>query len=231
MPTLAACAAACGVLLLAVGLQAPAVSVGVRWTPGPRSRTLDLVPFDADMVMELPTTAPRDDRWPSWLTWLLAALVTTVLLVALQRWLRLRQRRAPARTATRIGGDTRPPGEADAQVLQSGLAVALELLTETRDPGNAVVQAWQSLQDAAAAAGLTRRPAETASEFTARILYRSRGSATPIAQLLSLYQRVRFGEHTPSAAEIAVARDALAVLVELWQSDLADRRLLKVVRS
>jgi hypothetical protein len=223
MPTLAACAAASLALLVAVGLQAPAVSVGLRWVPGPRSRTLDLKPLDLSWDMKMAGDGQGDDRWLSRLLWVLAALATAALLFALVRWL-LRLTRRPATTVARTGADGQAPTEAEARILRSGLAAAIEILSSERDLGNAVVQAWQGLQDAAAEAGLTRRPAETASEFTARILYRSRGSAAPIAVLLSLYQRVRFGEHTPSAAEITAARESLAVLVELWQTDLSERR-------
>jgi hypothetical protein len=92
------------------------------------------------------------------------------------------------------------------------------------------VRAWQGLEDAAAAAGVTRRPAETTSEFTARILYRSRDSAEPIDVLLALYQRVRFGGHSPDASEIVAARDSLAALVDLWRTDLPERRPATVAR-
>ena len=134
-------------------------------------------------------------------------------------------------TLARVGADAGMPTEANATIVQSGLVAAIELLASDRPPGNAVVQAWQALEDAAAAAGLTRRPAETASEFTARILYRSRRSAEPISVLLTLYQRVRFGEHEPSADEIIAARESLAVLFELWQADLPERRALRTARS
>lgn len=168
-------------------------------------------------------------------TWLIraaagaAALVLFALLVLFVRWLRHRTRRPPRTHVTRLGVDSGAVSEADAQILQSGLAAAIEILSSAdRDLSNAVVQAWQGLQDAAATAGLHRRPAETASEFTARILYRSRRSAEPIAVLLSLYQRVRFGEHTPTADEIAAARQSLDVLVGLWQADFPRRRATTV---
>jgi hypothetical protein len=227
MPTLVACAAAGLALVVVVGLQAPAVSVGLRWVPRQRSRTLELEPLELSWDMQLAANGQGDSRWTAWLIWALAALVTAALLFALVRWL---LRRPPATTVARTGADTQAASEAEARILRSGLAAAIEILAVERDLGNAVVQAWQGLQDAAAEAGLTRRPAETASEFTARILYRSRGSAAPIAVLLSLYQRVRFGEHTPTAAEITAARESLAVLVELWQSDLSERRPTKRAR-
>lgn len=229
MPTLVSCAAACLVLVVAVGRQAPAVSVGLRWHPGPRSPTLKLIPVD---VGEMPEVVFKGVElgWPSWASWVLATLVALVILVGVLLWVRSNRRRAPVVNVARTGADSGASGEADARILQSGLVAAIEILTSNREPGNAVVQAWQGLQDAAAVAGVTRRPAETASEFTARILYRSRRSAEPIAVLLSLYQRVRFGEHSPTAHEIAAARDSLAVLVDLWQADFRERRPVRVAR-
>lgn len=228
MPTLVICAVACLALVTAVGLQAPAVSVGLRWRPGPPSRRLELPPLNLSWSMELVGNNQRD-RWPSWLTWALIALVAVAILVGVLRWIRWITRRPPAVNVARTGADSRAPSEADARILESGLVAAIDILATERDPGNAVVRAWQGLQDAAATAGLNRRPSETASEFTARILYRSRGSAAPIAVLLSLYQRVRFGEHTPSADEIAAAQDSLAVLVDLWRTDFPERRPTKSV--
>jgi hypothetical protein len=227
MPTLAACSVACIALVVTVGLQSPAVSAGFRWMPEPRGQRKfkEIEPLQFSFAVgELP---PADDWWPPLLTWILVALVVIALLVFLARWIRSQTRRAPAMHVARVGADGEVPTEAEAQILQSGLAAAIQILSSDRDLSNAVVQAWQGLQDAAATAGLHRRPAETASEFTARILYRSRGSAQPIAVLLSLYQRVRFGEHAPSAEEIETARHSLVVLVKLWEADFPKRRLVK----
>jgi len=230
MPTLVACIAACLALVMAVGLQAPAVSVGLRWTPGPRSRTMELIPIEPLESLEFARDGQPDNNWFYWVTWALAALVALAILVLVVRWILRLTRRAPARNVARTGADSSRPGEVDAQILQSGLVAAINILTSERDPGNAVVQAWQSLQDAAASAGLNRRPAETASEFTARILYRSRGSAAPIAVLLSLYHRVRFGEHSPNADDLVAAQDSLALLVDLWRADFPERRPTKAAR-
>lgn len=225
MPTLVACTVACLALVLAVGLQAPAVSVGLRWHPERRFRPeIPIKPLEMNGAIP---TFPPSDGLPTWAAWTLAALVAVGLLYAATRLLRHLTRHPPRINVARLGADTGVLTEANAQILQSGLAAAIQILsadTADRDLGNAVVQAWQGLQDASAAAGLHRRPAETTSEFTTRILYRSRRSAEPIAVLLSLYQRVRFGEHAPHRDEIAAARHSLDVLVGLWQADFPSRR-------
>lgn len=227
MPTLLACAIASIALVVTVGMQSPAVSVGLRWKPGPQETVL-LPRFEVDGIggqIRFGISPPSG----------VGSALTTLLIVAFLiwtiRWLWILSRRAPKRHVAQLRHDTLVLSEAGAQALQSGLAQAIQILSsEDRDLSNAVVQAWQGLQDAAATAGVHRRPAETASEFTARILYRSRGSAEPISVLLSLYQRVRFGEHTPSAAEIAAARNSLVTLVGLWQADFPKRRTPMVSR-
>lgn len=228
MPTLVACAAASLVLVLAVGLQEPASSVGLRWEPSQRKRTLPEFVFEFDRIRLDPRSGPpTDDLWHRMLLLVLAALLALAILVGAVRLIRHLTRRPPATTSARTRVDTDVPTEAEAQILKSGLSAAIRILDTERNAGNAIVMAWQGLEDAAAEAGLHRRPAETASEFTSRILYRSRGSAQSIAVLLSLYQRVRFGHHEPQAAEIAAARDSLATLVELWLADFPERRPTK----
>ncbi|MGV3710591.1 MAG: DUF4129 domain-containing protein [Gemmatimonas sp.] len=223
MPTLVACVVLGMAIVLAVGLQAPAVSVGLRWKPEPRprGRAIYIEPLEFNWPLG---AAQQQSSWPAMVTWILAVLVMLALLVVIARWFMRRSRRVPMVHVARIGTDSGVLTEADAKILQSSLAAAIALLSSDRDLSNAVIQAWQGLQDAASTAGLHRRPSETASEFTARILYRSRGSAEPIAVLLSLYQRVRFGGHVPHAGEIAAARQSLAVLVKLWEADFPRRR-------
>ena len=227
MPTFAACTAASIALLVVVALQAPAVSTGLRWEPGPRGRALELPPINPRVMPPL-EFASGGERWLGRASWALMALITLAVLRGLHRLLPHLMRRVPATTAARTATDAEASTEPNARILQSGLAAAIALLDSHRPPGSAVVQAWQSLEDAASVAGLSRRPAETTSEFTSRILNRSRRSAAPIAVLLSLYQRVRFGEHEPTPADTAAARDALTLLVSLWQIDMPERRTPKV---
>lgn len=220
--------------MIAVGLQAPAASMGLRWESTERSRELLEFPL-LSFSWSFPSGSDRQaSGWPAWLTWALAAVVSLAVLFAFARLIRhlIRYfiRRASSVNVVGTGADSGTPGEAEAKVVMSGLASALQILNSARSSSDAIVQAWQGLEDAAAVAGLKRRPAETASEFTVRILYRSRGSAEPIAVLLSLYQRVRFGHHSPSEAEIVAARSSLATLLDLWQADFPERRTSRAAR-
>lgn len=233
-PTLAICSAVGLALVIVVGLQAPGASVGLRWQPTERARELGDLP-SLGLSWSLPLAGERQaNGWPAWITWTLAALITLAILFALARVLRRLierfMRQAPLVNVVGTGADSAAPSEADAKIVMSGLASALQILKSERNSSDAVVQAWQGLEDAAAAAGLKRRPAETASEFTVRLLYRSRRSAEPITVLLSLYQRVRFGHHPPTTEEIAAARSALAILLDLWQTDFPERRSARATR-
>ncbi len=224
------CAIASVTLVVLVGLQAPAASTGFRWTPGPRVLTSRLPPFDPGGRIPISFSLRAGDGWPAWLTVLLIVMAVIALLFALARLIHRVTQRVPAAHVAGTGGDTGVPSEAAARIVQSGLVAAIEILSTERDLGNAVVQAWQGLQDAAATAGVHRRPAETTTEFTVRLLYRSQRSAEPINALLSLYQRVRFGEYEPSVHDIRVARESLALLIELWRADFPERRKSKAVR-
>lgn len=228
--TLPACIVLGTSLVITVGLQHPASSVGLRWVPDPPERTgrlIELEPIEMNGAMG---TLRRDNSWLQWVALGIALIVLFGVLWFALRWLMQRRQPRVARTAIKFGADTDVVIEADARVLETGLAAAIAILTTTRDPGNAVIAAWQALEDAAALAGLTRRPSETTTEFTARILYRSRRSAAPISELLTLYQRVRFGEHQPTTHDINTAAEALTVLVDLWRTDLPERRQAKGAR-
>ena len=230
MPTVIACTVAGVILVLMVGFQAPAISTGLRWKPSSGSGPPLFIPNRSGGS---PISFGLIEQ--GGLAWLLVLLVvgaSLALLYFLFCWIRDLLRPAPRISIVDVGLDSGVSGdlaigafsEPDAQIVQSGLAAAFQILTSERDPGNAVIRAWLSLQDAAAAAGIDRHPAETTSEFTARILRRSRDSADPIHVLLSLYQRVRFGGHVPDEVQIAAVRDSVTVLIGLWQTDLPDRR-------
>src|SRR5699024_2865718 len=74
------------------------------------------------------------------------------------------------------------------------------------EPRNVVVRCWVALEDAAAASGLARDPAETAAEFTARFLDQWQVEARLTQELAELYREARFSRHpvTRASGERAV---------------------------
>lgn len=223
-PTLVISVVLFSILVAIVARQAPADSAGVRWQTTRKFREIAIEPLEPTTLPQFPTGTPSGNEWLRWFAASLALLLLLVLLRTGLRQLTSNRQRSQALNITTADDTILSTTEADARVLATGLAAAIDVLGAERDVGNAVVKAWQGLEDAAATAGISRQPAETASEFTARILYRSQRSAAPIAVMLTLYQRVRFGEITPHADDIATAQDALATLKSLWDSDLPERR-------
>ncbi|MFC7612948.1 DUF4129 domain-containing protein [Actinokineospora soli] len=110
-----------------------------------------------------------------------------------------------------------PAGEdaADGEVLRAAVrAGAVDLTARpSGPPGDAVVAAWLVLESAAASCGTRRAPAETASEFTARVLTEHAVDARALADLRSRYHRARFAGQATDA-DAAAARAALARIEE-----------------
>ena len=124
----------------------------------------------------------------------------------------LREARRRRRAPTPVRGPA-PDGAADdpAQALRTAVRTgAAEVAARpSGPPGDDVIAAWLVLEDAAASCGTRRAPAETASEFTARVLTDHAVDPHALADLRSRYHRARFaGEATP--ADAAAARAALA---------------------
>ena len=107
--------------------------------------------------------------------------------------------------------------EPEAPVLRRGVEQALRLLNEEGTPGDAVMLAWLGLEQSAEDSGIVRKPAETATEFTSRIMKRVFADDRAIAALLALYLRARFADYEVTAADVTRAREALEGLVRSWQ--------------
>src|SRR5690606_40345943 len=125
----------------------PAASVGLRWQPTQRPhKLLDLPPLDFSWDLPLAGESQANGS-PAWITWTLAALVALGILFALARvtryLARLLLRRTPSVNVVGTGADSGAPSEADAKILMSGLASALQIPNSERSSSDAVVLAWQ----------------------------------------------------------------------------------------
>jgi hypothetical protein len=72
-------------------------------------------------------------------------------------------------------------------------------------PGNAVIRAWVTLENAAEH---KRAPHQTATEFTISLLAKETADEEAVRELRTLYHRARFG-HRDDESDAAAARDAL----------------------
>ncbi|MGH2873021.1 MAG: DUF4129 domain-containing protein [Solirubrobacteraceae bacterium] len=165
-------------------------------------------------------------RAPSWILFVAIGVVAIVVAALLWRW--LRGRRAPAasgrhaasvRTTTAVA----PEPDPEPEVLLTGIERALQALDEERDPADAVVRAWLGLQQTAEESGIVRRPSETPSEFTARILSAAFADDRALRTLLALYLRTRFGDHPVSDDDVVAVRAALQQLVTNWRATAPQR--------
>jgi hypothetical protein len=68
-------------------------------------------------------------------------------------------------------------------------------LLETGEPRNAIVAAWLNLESSAASTGLPRDPAETSTEYTARVLATWDVDPARLDDLAALYREARFSTH------------------------------------
>ena len=153
--------------------------------------------------------------------WAVFVVVGMALVVFLVR--QLRDWTPPDR---KPGRDLRPGPVAVVTVepampaLRHGAAAALAALDDRRgEPRDAVIAAWLALQEAAAEAGVERTPADTPTEFTAKVLTAALADAAPVRVLMRLYHRARFSSAPLTPVDLDEARRALSRIVESWAVD------------
>jgi hypothetical protein len=157
---------------------------------------------------------PHGPGSPVNLHWL--AVVVLVLLLALGALLvLLLARRAWQRVRSRPAARTGPPGEhADVVQLREDLLTEARLSSERLlgggDVREAVIAAYVAFEAAVARAGVARPAHETSGELLARVLRSLAVPADAARRLVSLYERVRFGE---SGADASMRDEALACVV------------------
>jgi hypothetical protein len=155
--------------------------------------------------------------------WIVVGLALLAVAVLVWRWwagrpsgaARGRHSLAVAATSDVVA---EPQPEPDVPSLRTGIELALQVLDEQRDPADAIVRAWLGLQETAEQSGIVRGPAETPTEFSARILSRAFADDAALRTLLALYLRTRFGDHPVTVEDVAAVRAALQELVRTWMA-------------
>lgn len=211
-------------------LAGPVETGPPRWVPAPIA-SMPTMPAQDSGDGGLPLTDHGGDLVGRIFVAILeiVAVAVAVLIVALIVRLVLRRisdrRRRVRRDHAAQSGGASAVLDADAvvaaPVMQRGIARALALLNEPRAPGDAVVQAWLGLEDAAMAAGARREDAETAAEYAARIVQRFDTDRDAAQRLLRLYHDVRFGSREVDAQAVVEARECLLRLQASWHGEPA----------
>jgi hypothetical protein len=119
---------------------------------------------------------------PSWLPWVILAIVLTAG-IAMAAWL-LRRRLRPIR-------DER----ADESATGAAVQAAIGALGSVEDPRRAVIAAYAAMERTLAGNGVARSPAEAPREYLRRILVASSATEHEAKTLTGLFEEARFSLH------------------------------------
>ena len=145
-----------------------------------------------------------------------AALVLALLAVLYWVWRVAPRPPAKQGAATPTGGLASGGAGPDAPAVRQGVREAQELLDTVADPTDAVLAAWVALEDAAARSGVPRRPADTPTELTSRVLAATEADEDAVTTLLALYHRARFSRVGVGPEAVVEARRCLGDLGRSW---------------
>jgi hypothetical protein len=222
------------IVVAAAGIAGKAHFGGARWVPNWNlsSGHKLLLPKSQKQAPPPPITATHHGGFSvgTLLLWIIIGLAAVGVLALLWRWWQGRPTRAAVSlnslaVAATPAVPTEPEPEPNTPALRTGIDLALQTLDEQRDPADAIVQAWLGLQETAEESGIARRPAETPTEFTSRILRGALADDRAIKTLLRLYLRTRFGDHPPTQEDVAAVRAALQELVRTWPAPATPTRV------
>lgn len=184
------------------------------------------MPGDTGLPEEIeidPTSAAVVQAFAVILMLLVVAGVIVLLVIIARALLRAWRnrptgRRDGAEVAAEVADVTAvPEPEVAVDAIRRGIAGALQAIDRRALPTNAVIAAWVGLEESAADAGVPRAPSETPAEFAVRIITRRSGIEEEASELLTLFERVRFGAHEATEAERRAARAALRRIEEVWR--------------
>jgi hypothetical protein len=213
-------------VVAAAGIAGTTNFGGPRWVPDWRISPPAQAPhkLPAPSLGRLPrmSAVGKAGTFPLWIVlWVIVAIAAVGVAMLLWRWWAGRPSPAATDPDSLVASEMseipiQPEPEPDTPVLRTGIELALQVLDEQREPADAIVRAWLGLQETAAESGIVRRPAETPTEFTSRILSRAFADDRAVRTLLRLYLRTRFGDHPVTTDDVAAVRAALQELVRTW---------------
>ncbi len=202
--------------IVAVLFAAVATSGSVRYADGPPSflDQLDDVQSATEISIETVEGEAAEEREDAELSpfvelamrivlWTLIALATALVVAKLWRerpsfgWRRHRPSEEPFDVLPDVAAAIAADATAQRAALQTGA------------PRDAIVACWLRLEASVIAAGIERRPSDTSTELTERVLTGYRVDPVSLATLAGLYREARFSEHEMSEASRVTAFDAL----------------------
>jgi hypothetical protein len=217
------------VVVVAAGISGTVRFAGPRWVPHLNVTTnkRKVTYVKPPSAKGIPRVPPRHGgtSFPlgQVLLWTVVAVMVIAVATLLWRWWTHHPRRESTSqdfvqgttvTENLIAGE--PELELDTPNLRTGIELALQVLDEQREPADAIVRAWLGLQETAEESGIVRRPDETPTEFTSRILSRAVVDGQAVRTLLSLYLRARFADRPVTSDDVTAARTALQELSRSW---------------
>jgi hypothetical protein len=215
------------IVVLLVLVVASLAARGADWTsPAPPTPSTQTAPAPPAVGSTAAThSAPRPPqrensplppfRPPTWVLVAVLAVLGAAVLAGTARYVRFP--RWSLRRALRPKGE--PPAEPTgfAEPDRRSLAEAADrALAEVDQPDarEAVIRSWLMLGEAAAQAGVAPHPAETATEYAARVATEFYVPAPMLARLAELYREARFSHHEVTGRDRAAARQLLERLSE-----------------
>jgi hypothetical protein len=136
---------------------------------------------------------------PSWLPWVILAIVLTAV-IAVAAWL-LQQRVQPT-------SDER----SDQSATRAAVQAAIGVLGSVDDPRGAVIAAYAAMERTLAGHGVARSPAEAPREYLRRVLAASSATERDARTLTGLFEEARFSIHPISEHVREIALSALGSL-------------------
>lgn len=208
-------AAVAGLLVLAA-LAAAHSSIGATRVEPPADivPTLEARPAAPSAVESGPADASSGLDLPDWIPIVGALLCGAAVLavIGVLLWTLFRDLLRRRRGLARIGGrpSVRSAAETAEEVVAALDAGLVDLSDSDADPRTAVIACWVRLEQAAAAAGVERRPGDTPTELVTRLLGAGR-PVTPdvLAAFAEVYRVARYATHTVDQRMRAQARSAL----------------------
>lgn len=213
------------VLALGVTLLGAARWTGARWhvtAATPAAENVTAVGPTGTETPDALSLLRGDDTGARLFAWILVGLAAAVVVVAVvllaRRWVARRPAPAgPLAVPEVVTLAEEPEPTPDVERVKRGFERAFAELAASRPPSDAIVAAWLGLEEAAQDAGISRRPSETPTELTSRLLTALDVDPDASTTLLDLYQRVRFGGREASAADVATAQRCLETMTSGWQ--------------